>query len=59
MTREVQVPVQAQWTGERIEIVGSVDVALADYDIERPVGFIVLSIADTGTIEMQLLFQRS
>ena len=56
VTREVEVPIQARWNGSTIEVVSSFDVALADHAIEAPVGFLVLSIADTGTVEMQLLF---
>jgi polyisoprenoid-binding protein YceI len=59
VTNEVEVPVQARWNGQHIEVVASFDVALADHDIEPPVGFLVLSIADTGVIEMQLLFGRA
>jgi polyisoprenoid-binding protein YceI len=58
VTNEVEVPVEAQWTGERIEIAGHFDVALADYGIEPPVGFLVLSIADTGTVELHLLLEK-
>lgn len=58
VTKQVSVPVTARWTGSRIEVAGSIDIAIADYGIEKPVGFIVLSIADTGTIEFHLLFQR-
>jgi polyisoprenoid-binding protein YceI len=57
-TNRVTVPVTAQWTGERLEVAGSLDIAIADYGIEKPTGFIVLSIADTGTIEFHLLFGR-
>ena len=56
VTREVEVPIQARWNGATIEVVSSFDVALVDHDIEAPVGFLVLSIADTGTVELQLLF---
>jgi hypothetical protein len=35
-----------------------VDVVLADYQITPPTGFLVLSIADQGKIEMHLLFQK-
>jgi polyisoprenoid-binding protein YceI len=59
VTREVEVPVEAQWTGERLEVVGSFDVTLADYEIEPPVGFLVLSVADTGTVELHLLFEKA
>jgi polyisoprenoid-binding protein YceI len=57
-TRHVEVPIQAQWTGERFEVVASFDVSLSDYGIEAPTGFSVLSVADTGTIELHVLFQR-
>ena len=33
-------------------------VVITDSGIELPTGFIVLSIADTGTIEFHVLFQR-
>ncbi|MEA2000869.1 MAG: YceI family protein [Actinomycetota bacterium] len=39
-------------------VVGSADVVLTDYAIEAPTGFSVVSIADTGTIELQLAFVR-
>jgi polyisoprenoid-binding protein YceI len=58
VTKSVQVPIQAQVNGDEIEAVASVDVALADFQITPPTGFLVLSIADHGTIEMHLLFQK-
>ena len=57
VTRSVDVSVQAQRKGDRIEAIASVDVALTDYGIQAPTGFLVLSIANTGTIELHLLFQ--
>lgn len=59
VTREVAIPVQGRWTDDRIEVVSSFEIALADYDIERPTGFSVLSIGDTGTVELNLLFEKS
>ena len=59
VTKQVSVPIQAAITGDRIQAVASVDVALADYDIEKPTGFLIVSIADTGTIELHLLFAKS
>jgi polyisoprenoid-binding protein YceI len=59
VTRSVQVSIQAQRNGDEIEAIGSVDVALTDYGIQAPTGFLVLSIANTGTIELHLLFQRA
>jgi polyisoprenoid-binding protein YceI len=58
VTKSVQVPIEARWAGDTIEATASLDVALADYAIEKPVGFLVLSIADTGTVEMHLLFTK-
>lgn len=59
VTREISVPIAMLWTGERMEVAASFDVTLTDYDIEAPVGFMVLSIADTGTVEMHVLFQKA
>jgi polyisoprenoid-binding protein YceI len=56
VTKPVQVPLQARWDGGTIEVVGSVDVAFADYDIDPPnVGGFV-SVEDEGEIELQLTF---
>lgn len=60
VTKEITVPLEARWTGERIEVAASFDVALADYDIEPPtIPGRVLSVADTGTVEMELNFVKS
>ena len=59
VTRTVEIPIQGQLVDDdTIVVVGSLDVALADYDIEPPTGFSVLSIEDVGTIELQLAFTR-
>ena len=42
-----------------IEIAGSSEIAWSDYNITPPNSFSVLSIADTGTIELQLFFTKS
>lgn len=57
VTRPVTAPIEAVWTGDAIEAVASFDVALADHEIEPPTGFLVLSIADRGTVELHLLFR--
>lgn len=57
VSRDVTVSLEAQLVDEmRIVVVGEVEVALADYDIERPVGGSILSVADSGTFEFQLTF---
>lgn len=59
VTRSVEIPIQGQLLDSgTIVVVGSLDVALADYEIEPPTGFAVLSIDDLGTIELQLAFTR-
>jgi polyisoprenoid-binding protein YceI len=58
VTKRVTVPIQARWSGDQVEVVASFDVALADYGIEPPTGFFVLSVADHGTVELHLLFRR-
>jgi polyisoprenoid-binding protein YceI len=60
VTRQVEVPVQARWDGSStIHVVGTVDIAFADYDIDPPnVGGFV-SVEDEGELELQLTFVRA
>ena len=56
VTKAVEVPVQARWDGGTIEVVGSIPIVMADYDIDPPnVGGFV-SVEDEGEIELQLTF---
>jgi polyisoprenoid-binding protein YceI len=59
VTRTVEIPLEAQVTGESILIVGSTNVIFADYEIETPSAPVVLSVADEGTIELQLWLVRA
>ncbi|HUP14640.1 MAG TPA: YceI family protein [Acidimicrobiia bacterium] len=59
VTRTVEIPLEAQVTGESILIVGSTNVIFADYEIETPSAQVVLSVADEGTIELQLWLVRA
>ena len=56
VTRPVDVPVRARWNGGTIEVVGTIDVAFADYDIEAPSVGGFVSVEDEGEIELQLTF---
>jgi polyisoprenoid-binding protein YceI len=59
VTRRVEIPMEAELvSAETIVAVGSLEIVITDYEIEAPVGFRVLSIDETGTIEMQLVFGR-
>jgi len=58
VTRSVQIPLQARRSGNEIAVTGSLPIAFADYGIEKPSSFVVLSIDDHGTMEFQLLFTK-
>ena len=58
-TKDVQIPLKAKLSGSTIVVKGSLDIAFADYGITKPNSFAVLSIADTGTLELQLFFTKA
>jgi polyisoprenoid-binding protein YceI len=58
VTQQVRLGIQAQVTGGTAAVVGQAPVALADFGIEPPTGFSVLSINDQGTFEFQIFFTR-
>jgi polyisoprenoid-binding protein YceI len=59
VTREVEIPLKAKLSGNVIVVTGSLDISFADYGITKPNSFAVLSIADTGTLELQLFFTKA
>ena len=59
VTRQVEVPIQARMVDGTIVLVGSFDVVFSDYGVSVPSAPIVLSVADEGVIEMQILLTRS
>lgn len=57
VTRDVDIPMTGQVTGDRIEVVGSIAVDMTDYGIQPPsVGF--TSVQPRVTIAFHLLFAR-
>lgn len=58
VTRTVDVPIEARLSGDVVTVTGSIDILFADYDIEQPTSFIVLSIEDHGIMEFQLHFRK-
>jgi polyisoprenoid-binding protein YceI len=54
VTKPVQIPIQAKLSGDHVTVTGSTDIVFADYGMDRPQSFMVLSIADNGTMEFQL-----
>lgn len=59
VTRPVTVTVDARLEGATAAVVGRAPVALADYDIDPPTGFSVLSVEDEGTFEFQIFFAKT
>lgn len=58
VTKSVSFPLEAQLVGERIVVVGSVDVVYGDFDISLPTAPILVGVDDHGLIELQLTFVR-
>lgn len=58
VTKSVEIPIQAQLTGSTIVVVGAAPVVFADYDVQVPSARIVVSAADNGVFEFQLLFTK-
>jgi polyisoprenoid-binding protein YceI len=59
VTRQVEIPLQAQLVNDTMVVVGSLDLTFSDYDVEVPQSPIVLSVDDQGTLELQLLLTRA
>ena len=56
VTKRITIPIQARWDGSTIEVVSSFPVQFSDYAIDAPnVGGFV-SVQDSGTVEMKLVF---
>jgi polyisoprenoid-binding protein YceI len=58
VTQPVTLTVQAELSGTTAAIVGQAPVRLADFGIDPPTGFSVLSIKDEGTFEFQVFFTK-
>ena len=59
VTRPVSIPLEGRWDGRDIQVVGSLDVRFADYQIEAPnIGGFV-SVKDQGVMEFQIFFRKA
>ncbi len=58
VTNEVEIPLEAQLSGDLIVVVGSVNILLSDYGVTAPTAPLVISVSDTATVEMQLFLRR-
>ena len=59
VTRSVEVPMEAQLVDGTVVLVGSTELTFSDFDVEVPSAPVVVSVSDTGTLELQLLLTRS
>jgi len=59
VTKDVTIPLVAERTGDTIAVTGQLDIPFADYGIQQPTSFRVLSIEDHGILEVQLFFTKS
>ena len=51
------MPIDAHLSAAWVMVTGRIDIPFADYGIEQPTSFIVLSIEDHGIMEFQLHFR--
>ena len=58
VTKTVQVPIEARLSGDVVTVTGSLVIQFADYQIQEPVSFAILSIEDHGIMEFQLHFRH-
>lgn len=58
VTRVVTIPLEIQQSGNAVEILGSLDIAMADYDIDVSAFGGFVSVEDNGTLEFVLSLQR-
>src|SRR6266511_1476277 len=59
VTRPVSIPLEGRWDGRDIQVVGSLHVKFADYQMDAPnIGGFV-SVKDEGEMEFQILFRKA
>lgn len=58
VTRQVEIPLQAQWDGTTVDLAGGVGIVMADYGMDPPSNSVV-SVAGDGELELQLTFTRA
>jgi polyisoprenoid-binding protein YceI len=59
VTKSVQLTLTVARQGDVVGVAGSTEILFADYNISPPNSFLVLSIADTGTMEFQIYFRHA
>ena len=59
VTKSVQIPVSATLSGGVVTVTGSLPIVFADYGMQPPNSFKVLSVDDHGVMELQLHFRHA
>lgn len=59
VTNHVSIDLQAKLQNGVVTVIGSLPITFADYSISPPRSMLVLSVADHGTMELQLHFTKS
>lgn len=59
VTQTVEIPIEAKLVDGTIVMTASTELAFSDYGVSVPESPIVLSVADVGTLELQLLLVRA
>jgi polyisoprenoid-binding protein YceI len=58
VTKSVELELTARWDGDTIDVLGTLPVRFADYDIEKP-SVPILTTDDHGLLEVRLSFERA
>jgi polyisoprenoid-binding protein YceI len=57
VTRPITIPLKSKWFGDKIQVVGTAPIMLADYQIQPPDTGVV-KVDDHGSLELSLTFVR-
>lgn len=58
-THPIEIQLRGRLRGDVLVVVGSMEITFADFGIEKPESFKVLSVADDGTLEVQLFLTQT
>lgn len=59
VTREATIELTASLVQSTLAVTGSLEIALADYDIEKPTGGRIADVGDVGVMEFQLFLGKA
>jgi polyisoprenoid-binding protein YceI len=58
VTQPIVIDLEGTLVDGRVVIVGSTTIVFADYGVDQPQAMSVLSVAEEGTLELQLIFEQ-